>query len=448
MDTKTIILIVLSVIAFVLLIYILVREFYLIPKNNQKLLEEKNKINEQNEQSNSEEMRLKQEKERLNQQLTELNLMLKNEMLAFGESEEETARYNSKEKLEEVLKRLKSQLESEKIKTEELNKISAETSNIVPEVKEVIKEKEVLKLNLTEDEFQQVLQENKSYLIEPNETISSLLPIKEDTEKETLSFMVEGLMASGPRKADKNETNEDLGEDTCGFVELGDWLYTWVLDGESDSIAIKSNEGKILFNSRTLTQDIGFALAKNIKDIVNPNVLIKEKQEEHLYDLFSIALEQVLAKWNERINEVNLMDKYDNNPYYGSTLIFSCLNKKTNELYAFRLGDSLLITYDDNGNAIEQGEAFYSKQRKSAMYLGFENNHFSKSILELNKDYQMGKIENVNSMILFSDGLYTKKKEIEGMKNLEQEENWLEEFKHRTFARDDKSLLRVQIIKD
>jgi len=302
----------------------------------------------------------------------------------------------------------------------------------------------VYKKDLSEEQFIEVLNRNQNYIPSHSQFLINVLKEKGLLNKlhddSHSVFQIEGLLAGGPRKGSTLD-NKELGEDTAGFCQIKDWMFCWVLDGESDSQPVMNIHNSIEFDTRKLVQDTG---SKFIANIQRSNPTDKDIGRDFLYNLFSTTLQGVIKEWNSRLVRTQLKDYNAHTLTFGSTMILGCLNKNTKELHALRLGDSILLPFDQNYGLIAEAGILNERQRKAAFYAIFENNTFNVA-KNLESQFQYACIKNVSLVYLISDGLIKKADDRSIFERAARQPNKTELLRKEVFDSDDKALVCIQI---
>ncbi|MCB9303829.1 MAG: hypothetical protein H6566_24590 [Lewinellaceae bacterium] len=178
-------------------------------------------------------------------------------------------------------------------------------------------------------------------------------------------FVTEVMLSAGPRKwfsSSPMEGDTDLGEDVAGFVQSGEQLLFWVLDGSSDAPVIRATNGADLFSSRHLAHTLGFYIARQAqgfgaRSIIDPQAL------------FARALEQTHIDWSQQLDQLDGADrlmvegKLADAPQTCSTTVLIGIFTKKGQLNAYRIGDSFLLPFGQNMEFLENSLAVKPKGR-------------------------------------------------------------------------------------
>lgn len=227
----------------------------------------------------------------------------------------------------------------EKIKTNENTRsqaMNAEIDSLKNRLRETVKEDTVL--------------QNPPAQTQTPASSVQFIPYVTTTPKSFIKSEI--ILSAGPRK-DNGNNDTELGEDVAGAVSFPNQTFFWILDGTSDSAAIKSlgvedntmrHEEVHIFSSRLLAQNIGYYIQKNIRQC------LEDKLE--LNELMTRAIAHVSAEWEKRLNN-ELPEKKGSilqlirkgfKPLCSTTVIMGRLLDDGN-LYALRTGDSKLFPF-------------------------------------------------------------------------------------------------------
>lgn len=221
------------------------------------------------------------------------------------------------------------------------------------------------------------------------------------------NFVCELMMTAGPRKKiiDGQTSDIDLGEDVCGWVTSGDKATVWVLDGTSDLHFLKSDDSEY-FSSRLLAKAIGDKIRKYTIDA----------QVLSLDQMIDKAIDEVKVEWNKIINalpgkEKELLVKNiseSNFPECASTMMIARLSMDGG-FEGYRSGDSKMLLYGKNGNEknefIDTSLSTKNDEANDRIFFRIMLNEGELGIVNNKPLYEVVKKSNVQSLIMFSDGI-------------------------------------------
>ncbi len=247
-------------------------------------------------------------------------------------------------------------------------------------------------------------------------TEAAPIPVPVAIGEATRGFRCEMLMTAGPRK---DELDIELGEDTCGFVTQGDQAALWLLDGTSlDACLRDPATGREYFSSRLLAQSIGNGLRKVL--------LEKTTADQPLEQLIEETIAKVRNHWIGCLNELSpeartILKRNIGNKYFPvcSTTLLAVRLSLEGDLLAYRTGDSKMLLFQSPGGLAvlpekKAGELLPSDQDFSTKRPESNDRIFFRIVAgqqeELDIDchspsYEVMRHENINSMIVYSDGV-------------------------------------------
>lgn len=287
-----------------------------------------------------------------------------------------------------------------------------------------------------DEEFKDFVNKNKDH-----DLFKKIFKVKERSEtiqkniNANEQLFVNALISQGKRKNVQND--RELGEDNCGFLQLGDYLFTWVLDGESDGEPI-SIENEDLFSARIFTQDIGTYLPNSIME--------SDLNQIDLNKIALTAINEVVDHWQQKLEHYPEFSR--SNVYYGTTIVISCYSKLTKELKVLRIGDSILFPFNKQDQLIDSLCSNLETPPKST-YIRIQSGHV-RATFEKNTDSLITEsIAGVKTFFLFSDGLSKRAKELMEV-NLNGDLNeLLPQFMKKDYKNpDDKAMVFVQLRED
>jgi hypothetical protein len=222
-------------------------------------------------------------------------------------------------------------------------------------------------------------------------------------------FLSELMMTAGPRKKRMSEPNadKDLGEDVCGFIQKGDDVLAWVLDGTSDFYCLRNPETqREYFSSRLLAQSI----ARELKSHFG------EGRMEAFDQTMSTIMEKVKLNWMQAISQLPASEKEilksnikeGNFPECATTVII-CSFSLNGELIVYRSGDSKMLVYgQSDGQKVYLNTTLSEKNPKSNDRVFFRLTLTPQGELDIlhNKPiFEIVKMENISTIIGMSDGI-------------------------------------------
>ncbi|MBO9201030.1 MULTISPECIES: hypothetical protein [Niastella] len=226
------------------------------------------------------------------------------------------------------------------------------------------------------------------------------------------------ILSAGPRKDSQNHDTE-LGEDIAGSFSLPGQTFFWLLDGTSDSAAIKglevtSNDNRHeeyhIFSSRMLAQSIGHFIQKNINRYF--------EQKTPLNELLTDATAYVHQEWEKRVNNepaerkeaiIQLIRK-GYKPLCSTTVIIGRL-LENGHLYALRTGDSKIFPFKKANGQLALAKDFKfaadptDEYDRVAFRLDMNENTGQLFIRQNNAKWLTQTAEEVQLVFAFTDGI-------------------------------------------
>lgn len=259
---------------------------------------------------------------------------------------------------------------------------------------------------------------------------------------------VDSMFCAGPRKI-VDDSVIDYGEDIAGYMQFGDDLILWILDGTSHTSCLRRVNGSIYFSSRLLAQAISLHLAElaehyisNYLDFSLP-IIFKEAMERsvnyfktNIDNLDPLTMEGLHSKINR-----------ENNAFSSTTLAMAYLNT-TGTAEVFQIGDSnILIHTQNNSNNLlfaKDGVAKYGR-----INLLVTHDEDGQLIIKYPSDafeYACEKYSNVSTLLLYTDGLGQKSEYfLQSFNGIEQKEFRLKLSQLFQNPDDDRLLMIAQI---
>jgi len=169
----------------------------------------------------------------------------------------------------------------------------------------------------------------KNFSGQLNETNSEQDLVK----KSTSSFYAEAFVTSGPRKEQRQ--GEELGEDTCGFVQMGGKILFWILDGESQREYIRTKDNLEIFSSRLMAQLLTsfFPVVFSENIYTTPNEVLQE------------SMKRLCAEWKKKSQMYN-MEYFRKSSLCCTTVLLGILDSE-GHLKVNRIGDSKAIIFQN-----------------------------------------------------------------------------------------------------
>lgn len=418
---------------FIILLLLLVGVVFLLFKVFKKM----NKINSKFHESK---ISLSENIEKYKDSINSINSMLK----SLGKTEQLSTQITKSENIEKM--------------DTLLAKIDAEFTSISKQAKALENEykNNVQLLNKIEEETQvspnqlaNLYKEAKIELLEKEKEIASLkqsanngnddkiLPLEIPKDTYINSNI---LVSAGPRKDKDNDT--ELGEDATGILNTPTGTYFWILDGTSDSPSIIS-ENEHIFSSRILAQTMNNEIKNLLAIQNNQKFSLKDILINAVDNSKKILFERIKSSSNELHNKIVTAIKSGNNPYCSTTVLLGFLSK-SGELNYFYLGDSEVISFQNNGNQLIANTKDVN-ENPSRLFISiiiednamkFRTNPFDEKLVSFSKN-------NVDYMIAFSDGIGVSEKSI--LTNPQLEISKISMTNQKTY--DDKSLIVIERVK-
>ena len=222
------------------------------------------------------------------------------------------------------------------------------------------------------------------------------------TKSDKKYFYTEIMSTAGPRKnfdVDARDGDFDLGEDVVGCIIRKDTAYFWLLDGTSDNPIFKAKDGKEIFSSRMLAQEIAW----NIQNII----WNKEKSNFSSSEVLKEAFGSIQISWEEKLNALDNDDKTriaellstKNKLVVSSTVIFGSVNT-CGHIDVSQIGDSYVITNPTHQEPENKGRFFVIlKMNQDQNKLEIEMNSF-----EDTRCHSFN-LDGISTIVLASDGL-------------------------------------------
>jgi len=259
--------------------------------------------------------------------------------------------------------------------------------------------------------------------------------------KKSSNFSVQSLIASGRRKDLQN--NDELGEDVIGYVQKGDFLLAWLMDGASDGIIYYDDDANVVISIRQI--------AKLLSGVISEE-FIKEKSAINLKQFLAKAIEKSLKIWKDHLFNRDFKDVESIINLDAKMTFIACLLKTDGYCEFLTIGDSYGFLYDTHITKIYENKMspgflkfFIDKDDEVKLYFGSKSNSISENIENIS-EYKT--FDNISSFLLFSDGC---KENQEFMRQLKADDVKLDNIKdtifyHPFYGADDKSMILGQII--
>ncbi len=211
-------------------------------------------------------------------------------------------------------------------------------------------------------------------------------------------FYTEIMSTAGPRKNfqdDARKGDYDLGEDVVGCFVKKDKAFFWLLDGTSDCPILKTEDGKELFSSRLLAQE----MAWNIQQI-----LWRDKEVICSLNVLQEAISNLAEDWKKKLVDLKESDKTDiiakNSMRIESTTVIFGMMDIDGSIDISAIGDSVVITNPNHNESENRGRLFAILRKDDEMEkvdLKFNPFEDTRCNTFIKKD--------VSSVLLVSDGI-------------------------------------------
>lgn len=169
-------------------------------------------------------------------------------------------------------------------------------------------------------------------------------------------FFTEIMSTAGPRKNfqdDARQGDYDLGEDVVGCFVRNNKAFFWLLDGTSDCPILKTEDGKELFSSRLLAQE----MAWNIQQII-----WREKDVNSSLNVLQESISNLAEDWRKKLVDLKESDKTDiiakNSMRIESTTVIFGIMDIDGSIDISAIGDSVVITNPNHNEGENRGRLF------------------------------------------------------------------------------------------
>jgi len=222
-----------------------------------------------------------------------------------------------------------------------------------------------------------------------------------DEKLKSAYFYTELMVTAGPRKnfnEDANEGDYDLGEDVAGCFVKKENAFFWLLDGTSDSPILKDSEGKELFSSRLLAQELGC----HIQDSIWSHSLDSFDSRAILESAFT----SIRENWEKRFKELPQKEKElisqkitEKTRIIVSTTVILGRLTIDGTLDVSYIGDSVMVAHPDCTFPEEKGRFFMVVETGETEEVIFKHNPFEDTRCHTESH------EAIENVIVASDGI-------------------------------------------